>query len=165
MVAHKNIIEQACMVRQNMDIHPNNISQWLINEFIKSGQYEDHIHYIKKEYKEKCDHMHNVLLRHAPETMVWSKPIGGYYIWCQLPKEVHASELLLLCIKEGVAFMPGLPFFVFEKGENYIRLNFTTPTVEQIQTGIPIICSNIKKLIDKEMKENNISASNYLPIY
>lgn len=165
MAAHKRMIAQCSLVRQNMDIHPNNISQWLVYEYIKSGDYETHIQYLKLEYKRKCDWMHQVLLHCAPKGLIWSKPSGGYYIWCRLPEEIRASELLTLCIMDRVAFMPGMPFFTSENGDNYMRLNFTTPTEEQIEKGIPVICSNIKKLMNSESKEGRMNASNALPVY
>lgn len=165
MAAHKKMIAQCSLIRQNMDIHPNNISQWLVCEYIKSGAYEAHIQHLKEEYGKKCSRMHQVLLHYAPKGLLWSKPAGGYYIWCRLPEAVRASELLTLCIRDGVAFMPGMPFFTGESGENYMRLNFTTPTEEQIEKGIPVICSNIKKLMDSESKENRRNASNALPVY
>ncbi|QHQ62477.1 aminotransferase class I/II-fold pyridoxal phosphate-dependent enzyme [Anaerocolumna sedimenticola] len=165
MAAHKRMIAQCCFVRQNMDIHPNTISQWLICEYIKSGTYEVHLKKIKEEYLKKCNLMHNELLNHAPVGLSWSKPSGGYYFWCHLPKEIRTSELLVLCIRDGVAFMPGIPFFTYENGENYMRLNFTTPTARQIQKGIPILCSNMKKLINTDTMENRLSPSNFLPLY
>ncbi|WMJ88032.1 aminotransferase-like domain-containing protein [Anaerocolumna sp. MB42-C2] len=165
MAAHKRMIAQCCYVRQNMDIHPNTISQWLICEYIKGGTYETHMKKIKEEYLKKCNLMHNELLNHAPKGLTWSKPSGGYYFWCRLPKEVRTSELLVLCIRDGVAFMPGIPFFTYECGENFMRLNFTTPTAGQIHKGIPILCANIKKLINTETKENRVSPSNFLPLY
>lgn len=165
MLAHKNMIAQCCFIRQSMDIHPNNISQWLVNEFIRSGAYENHVNQIRQNYMEKRDIMHNMLLCHAPEGVVWLKPEGGYYVWCRIPQEVRSSELLMLCLNEGVMFMPGIPFFAFQDGEHYMRLNFTTPTKEQIQKGIPIICSNISKLMRKELKDVSTNQNNYLPVY
>lgn len=163
MLAHKNIIVQASMVRQCMDIHPNSISQWLVSAYIRSGQYEQHIECIRSDYKIKSEWMHKVLLQNAPDTMTWTKPIGGFYFWCQIPKEVKASELLIECIKQGVVFMPGIPFFVFQNGENFIRLNFTTPSKKQIQIGISILCNTIKQLINKN--ENSIHTTSCMPIY
>lgn len=165
MAAHKRMIAQCSLIRQNMDIHPNNISQWLVCEYIKSGAYEAHIQHLKQVYGRKCSLMHQVLLHYAPNGLIWSKPAGGYYIWCRLPEEVRASELLALCIGEGVAFMPGMPFFTGENGENYMRLNFTTPTEKQIEKGIPVICSNIKKLMNSKSIGIRMNASNALPVY
>jgi DNA-binding transcriptional MocR family regulator len=165
MVAHKRMTAQSCLVRQNLDIHPNNISQWLVCEFIKSGLYESHLATIKQEYLEKCNIMQSALLKYAPEEMIWTKPSGGYYFWCKLPHGVLASELLMLCTREGVVFMPGIPFFTYQNGESYMRLNFTTPTIEQIMDGVSVLCSNIRKLMNLKTQESKLSPSNYLPVY
>jgi 2-aminoadipate transaminase len=105
------------------------------------------------------------LLRHAPEGLEFTKPTGGYYIWCKLPEGIWASDLLKLCIRDGVVFMPGKPFFQYENGDSYIRINYTVPKVEEIERGIPVICSNIKKLIKTKSNENSINPSSYLPVF
>lgn len=165
MVAHQRIISQCCMLRQNVDIHPNNISQYLVNEFIESGKYESHLELINSIYKKKRDFMHDELLKNAPEAVTWEKSRGGYYLWCRLPDKVNASELFILCIKQGVAFMPGIPFFSGDKGERYMRLNFTTPSEEEIKIGISVICSNIKKIMNKGTKESEIDQGSFMPVY
>jgi 2-aminoadipate transaminase len=165
MAAHKNIIAMASMARQNIDIHPNILSQWLIHEFMQSGSYDTHVQNLRLHYKSKMKVMLNQLIRYAPEGMEFSKPMGGYYIWCKLPEGIRASDLLVECIKDGVVFMPGKPFFQYEDGDKYIRINFTVPSVEQIENGIPIICTNIKKLMKTKIHSQNINPSSYMPVF
>lgn len=165
MLAHKRMIAQCCMLRQNVDIHPNNISQYLVNEFIASGEYEKHLKYINEIYEIRRDTMDQALSRQAPKEVIWTKPQGGYYFWCKLPKHVQASELFVLCAKQGVVFMPGIPFFLEGNGEQYMRLNFTISKPEEIEEGIAIICTNIKKLMGKFPNEDNIDTGSYMPIY
>lgn len=165
MAAHKNIIAMASMARQNMDIHPNIISQWLVSTFLQSGEYEEHLQKLIKHYQDKMEVMFQLLLRHAPEGLEFAKPMGGYYIWCKLPEGILASDLLKLCIKDGVVFMPGKPFFQYDDGDSYIRINYTVPKVEEIEKGIPILCANIKKMIKTKTYEDSINPSSYLPVF
>lgn len=165
MLAHKRMIAQCCMLRQNVDIHPNNISQHLVHEFIKSGEYEKHLKYINAVYQKRRDVMHQALSKHAPKEVEWVKPQGGYYFWCKLPRQVNTSELFVLCAKQGVVFMPGVPFFLEGNGEHYMRLNFTTSKESEIEDGIAVICSNIKKLMGKRQDGYDTDPGSFIPVY
>ncbi len=165
MLAHKRLIAQCCMLRQNVDIHPNNISQYLVKEFIQSGEYEKHLKYINRIYEKRRDIMHHALSRHAPKEVLWTKPQGGYYFWCKLPQQINASELFARCIKQGVVFMPGIPFFAEGNGEHSMRLNFTTSNQEEIEEGIAVICTNIRKLMEKCKTAEDIDPGSYMPVY
>lgn len=165
MLAHKRLIAQCCMLRQNVDIHPNSISQYLVSEFIQSGEYEKHLKYVIQVYKKRRDVMEQALNKHVPKEVLWIKPQGGFYYWCQLPRQVNASELFIMCARQGVVFMPGIPFFLQGNGEHFMRLNFTTPKPDEIETGIGVIGSNIKKLMRKYQKADDIDPGSYMPIY
>ena len=164
MLGHKRLIAQCLMLRQSVDIHPNNISQFAVSEFIKSGEYEKHLETILSVYKKRRDFMHQTLLTYAPKDVYWVKPEGGFYFWCRLPKKVRASELFERCLRQGVVFMPGLLFFLAERGEHYIRLNYTTCGNQDIETGLKIICDNIKIMVAEE-KEEDQGRSGLMPIY
>ena len=110
MAAPAEMIEMCCRIRQISDIHPNTVSQHLVNGFIQSGGYDAHCDRIRIEYTRKCNLMHAALTRSAPADLLWKKPDGGFYIWCELPDGVIATELLALCVNEGLAFMPGGSF-------------------------------------------------------
>jgi DNA-binding transcriptional MocR family regulator len=109
--------------------------------------------------------MHQALLKYAPKEMIWEDPQGGYYFWCQLPKQVNSSELFELCVKVGIVFMPGIPFFLEGNGEHYMRLNFTTSKPEEIDQGISVICANIRKLMNRYPKMKDLDTGSYMPVY
>jgi len=63
--------------------------------------------------------------------------IGGLFIWLRLPEKMYSDELLPLACKEGVSFVPGNYFFIDnEHGREWLRLNFASQPVEDIEEGI-----------------------------
>ena len=68
-------------------------------------------------------------------------PRGGVYLWLRLPDDTVRVEALRRCAaKKGVMFVPGFLFFPFGTGgEQYIRLNYSFPSEEQIRQGIPLL--------------------------
>jgi 2-aminoadipate transaminase len=74
--------------------------------------------------------------RHFPPGLRWVNPDGGLFIWVKLPPELDANQLLTEALEHKVAFVPGYPFFPTGGGRNTLRLNFSYPTPEEIETGI-----------------------------
>lgn len=150
ITAHKNVIKKYAAVKQVMDLHPNSLSQWIIERFITSGSFDVHMSKMCKEYRVRRDAMNDALLKYAPSDLIWNKPRGGYYIWCKLPKGVSAAKLVKKAAEHKVAFVPGNPFFVSGHGDEFIRLNFTFVPFEDIELGIKRLCAAIKELMENK---------------
>ncbi|MBV9108117.1 MAG: hypothetical protein JO306_01770 [Gemmatimonadetes bacterium] len=65
-------------------------------------------------------------------------PRHGALVWAELPDGHSAADALLPALEdEGVAFVPGTAFsFDGRGGARGMRLNFSHPTVAQIEDGI-----------------------------
>ena len=77
------------------------------------------------------------LAAHMPDSVRWTKPDGGLFVWLTLPAGVDAAKLLARAVEEvGVAFVPGGAFHPDGTGANTARLSYSLPTVEAIQEGV-----------------------------
>ena len=78
-------------------------------------------------------------------------PEGGVYLWIRLPDDMIRTDKLRKCAdKRGILFVPGFLFFPYGTGgEEYIRLNFSFPTEEQIAEGIPKLIEAVKEAIEE----------------
>ena len=84
-------------------------------------------------------------LAEFPDTVKYTKPQGGLFIWAELPEGTNAKELLDHAIERKVAFVPGTHFCVGGGHENTLRLNFSASTEEQIVTGMNILKETIQE--------------------
>lgn len=150
MVGHKKVIKKFAAAKQIMDLHSSSLSQWIVERFITSGFFEPHVREICKEYIVRRNMMCDALLEYAPKGLVWSKPNGGYYIWCRLPVGITTSKLISKATEYKVAFVPGTAFFTKGQGDNYIRLCFTFVPLKDIKEGIERLCNAMKDLINNE---------------
>jgi DNA-binding transcriptional MocR family regulator len=163
MVAHKKIIEMCCLVRQGEDVHPNSISQWLVEKYLETTDVEHFMEEVCERNKKKRDIMYEALLKHAPTGMTFRKPRGGLYIWCELPEHISAMKLLERTLKRNVAIMPGNSFFLTGEGDSYIRLNFSYPSEHEIKAGIRVLCEEAE-LIRQDVQEE-VSQIDIIPMY
>ena len=78
----------------------------------------------------------------------FTRPEGGLFIWCTLPEGYDMMSFCSRAVQEyKVAVVPGSAFMISENDKtSSFRLNFSTPTDEQIIAG----CEKIGKL-SKEM--------------
>lgn len=90
--------------------------------------------------------MVSALKEHLPKNTSFTNPNGGMFLWVTLTKEMNALDLFDKAIEEGVAFVPGEPFFVENAKKNTLRLNFSNVPPEKIEEGIIKLGNAIDKM-------------------
>jgi len=145
MVAHKDIIQKAVLAKQGVDLCTSPFLQYVAQEYIKGGYFDEHIPRIIKIYKEKRDAMLDALEDYFPEGVTWTKPNGGMFLWVTLPEGMDAQKLFNRAIEKKVAFVIGAAFFPYRDHKNTLRLNFTYPSIEDIQEGVKRLANAIKE--------------------
>lgn len=144
-IAHKDVIHKMNLLKQGMDVHTSNLSQAMVLEFLKAGGFEKHVESLCQLYRMHRDVMLESLKAFAPEGVTYTKPMGGLFIWVTLPVGMDADELFLKSVEKKVAFVPGRTFFACECRPNTLRLNFSMPNLNDIETGIEKLCGIIKE--------------------
>lgn len=144
MAAPRPVIHQFAMFKQLQDLHANSISQWIVERFLKSGRYDEHVQRLCREYREKRDIMIEALMASPVSGLEFIKPTGGFYLWCRLPEGVPNMMLLNTAAEMGVSYVPGTAFYLGGRGGHYMRLNFTFPSIEAIPIGIARLKSAIE---------------------
>jgi 2-aminoadipate transaminase len=76
---------------------------------------------------------------------VWSKPVGGLFIWVRLPADVDRKKLAQTAKANGLHFLPGIAFHYQNKDLPYLRLAFGHLTEEQIVEGVPVLAKCIRE--------------------
>ena len=74
--------------------------------------------------------------KYFPNTVKYTKPNGGMFIWVTLLNNKRALDVFNSAITEKVAFVPGDPFYVDGRIANTMRLNYTNATSDMIEEGI-----------------------------
>lgn len=140
VVAAPELIAKITVAKQCSDVHTNMLAQMIVDSFINLGNIESHIAKIRRLYKHKYGLMADGAAKHFPDCVTVGKPDGGLFLWCGLPQGSDAKAVCALAKEKGVSVVPGLAFAVTE-GENipYIRLNYSTPSDEQIERGMEIL--------------------------
>jgi 2-aminoadipate transaminase len=146
LVAPKALYPKLLQAKQAADLHTPSFNQRVVAEVLKDGFIERHVPTIRALYKQQCEAMLAALDREmAGLGLTWNRPVGGMFLWVQLPKSLKAVPLLEKAVAKGVAFVPGFAFYAQGANESTLRLSFVTATVEQINTGMAALAAAIRE--------------------
>jgi 2-aminoadipate transaminase len=146
LVAPKALYPKLLQAKQAADLHTPSFNQRVVAEVLKDGFIDRHVPTIRALYKQQCEAMLAALDREmAGLGLSWNRPVGGMFLWVQLPKGLKAIPLLAKAVGKGVAFVPGSAFYAEGADESTLRLSFVTATVDQINTGMTALAAAIRE--------------------
>ncbi|WP_296490482.1 PLP-dependent aminotransferase family protein [Rhodoferax sp.] len=149
VVAPKAVYPKLLQAKQAADLHSPGFNQRMVAEVMKDGFLERHVPTIRALYKSQRDAMLEALQHEMPSgdtdhTLTWNTPAGGMFLWARLPKGMSAVDLLPFAVEQGVAFVPGAPFYADHGDERTLRLSFVTPSVDEIHRGVAALARAVK---------------------
>jgi len=140
VAAAGEIIQKLVVAKQVSDVHTTMLSQMLAERFMTQYDFEGHLMKIKEIYRHKSSLMLGGIERHFDKDIAYTSPQGGLFLWCTLPERTDMLDYIKRAASAGVAAVPGIAFLADTGGVcNSFRLNYSTPTDEQIVTGIEIM--------------------------
>jgi 2-aminoadipate transaminase len=145
IVGPAEIVDKASMLKQSVDLCTPSFNQLILAEYIKRGKMRESINKAIECYKPKSIAMLNALEKYMPKEIEWSKPTGGMFLWVKLPKHLDAKVIFMKAIDHNVAYVIGKPFHCDGSGTNSLRLNYSFPSIEQIDKGIESLAATIKE--------------------
>ncbi len=100
-------------------------------------------------YRQQRDLLLDAMQRYFPPEVTYHPPSGGMFVWCELPEEIDASELLEIALEHKVAYIPGGSFFPNGQGKNTFRLSYSIATPEEIEIGIEKLGQIFRMVLNK----------------
>ncbi|WP_292367879.1 PLP-dependent aminotransferase family protein [Methanoregula sp. UBA64] len=134
--APKKIMEQLVIAKQASDLHSNYLSQRIASQYLENNDIDAHIRKIRDAYSSQRDCMVDALKEEMPAGITWTCPEGGMFVWVTLPAGLSAMDVFSAALKEQVAVLPGIPFYVDGGGTDTLRLNFSNSNPERIREGV-----------------------------
>lgn len=129
-------IRQLAVARQTVDLHTATMNQWVVQRFLSEGLLTRHVEKIRPEYAARRNALLEALAPLARLGLSWTRPQGGYYVWCRLPDDIPLPRLAAEAAREGVAFLPGTVCSADGSTTRHLRLNFTALPPERLREGV-----------------------------
>ena len=139
-VAPKPIIQKMVVCKQGEDVHTNIWSQMVCYEFLAQGGFESHLERIRGVYRAKSKVATDALDRCLSPKVTYLPIEGGLFFWCTLPDGIDMPDFCKQAVLRKVCVVPGNAFLPDESQPcSSFRINYTTPTDENLVRGIQIL--------------------------
>ncbi len=139
-IAPSQVVSKMTVCKQVSDVHTGIYNQMIVHQFMTGDTYDAHLARIKEVYRKKSDLMTSLIDIELAPRVSYIRPQGGLFIWCTLPEQIDMMSFATEAVNRKVAVVPGNAFLVDESQPcSCIRLNFSTPTDEQIEQGMKIL--------------------------
>ena len=134
------VVQKMVVAKQVEDVHTNLFFQMLCAEFMKRHDLDAHIGFIRDLYREKCGCMLNALDACMSKDVTYTRPEGGLFLWCTLPGRIPMADFVMNASARNVFVVPGTTFNCdLSAPSQSFRLNYSTPTTDEIEKGIAIL--------------------------
>ena len=148
VIAPDTVASKMVVSKQTSDVHTNLFFQMLCYKYMTEYELDSHIEKIQDIYRHKCGLMLSSLDKYFPKEISFTRPEGGLFIWCTLPQEIDQKTFVKLAVERGVRIVPGETFNCDTSAPSQsFRLNFSTPSDEQIELGIKILGQLARELL------------------
>jgi len=139
-VGPAELLAKATMCKQFSDAHTSTFAQATAAQYLKAGRMPDTLAKVRQVYAGRATTMGNALKRELGDAIEFVQPQGGLFIWARLTgaggKVADGAELAKRAIDQGVAFVPGAPFYARNPDPATLRLSFATVGLDKIEEGV-----------------------------
>ncbi len=140
LCGEKEFVGKAVVGLQTSTVHTNIWAQMLTYKFVTTVDFKEHLKRLQEIYRGKYTRMANALKANMPDCITYSEPQGGLFIWATIPDEYDMNAFCTEAVHRKVALVPGNAFLSDENAVSHsFRMNFSTPTDEQIDKGVEIL--------------------------
>jgi 2-aminoadipate transaminase len=145
------LIARMTMAKETADVCTDVLSQVIATEFFRSGHLKDHLSKLIGTYRVRRDAMLSAIQEHFPKEIRCNHPLGGFFVWAELPEGLNAVTLFEKAIAAKVAYVVGTAFYTREgQGLNTLRLTYCTAHEDKIREGI----QRLGKVFKEALKKN-----------
>ena len=139
-IAPKQLLQKMIVCKQGEDVHTNIWSQLICSEFLTNYDFAAHLEKMRAIYLKKSTIATDALDKYLAPKITYNPIEGGLFIWCNLPDGVDMQDFCKQAVLRKVCVVPGNAFLTDENDPcQSFRINFSTPTDENLLKGIQIL--------------------------
>ncbi|HTU85238.1 MAG TPA: PLP-dependent aminotransferase family protein [Solirubrobacteraceae bacterium] len=134
LVGPAEVIARIVKIATQTYISPNMVAQGIVHHFCLSGAIDRSIENVRAALHERANTLCDALQREIPDAR-FVRPLGGYFLWVDLPRGTDVGALFEAAAERGVQFVKGTDF-VLDGGKSSLRLAYSGVTPAEIGEGV-----------------------------
>ncbi len=140
MIAPSELLSRAVMCKQFSDAHTSTFAQATAAHYLKAGRMPATLDKVRKVYAGRAQTMCDALRKNLGNAISFVQPQGGLFVWAHLTgangNVKDGNTFAKMAIDQGVAFVPGAPFYCQNPDHSTLRLSFATVGEDKILEGV-----------------------------
>ena len=140
MVAPAELLARATMCKQFSDAHTSTFAQATAAHYLKAGRMPATLDNVRRVYAQRAQTMGDALRKDLGDAVSFVQPQGGLFVWARLTgargQVADGNVFAKRAIDNGVAFVPGAPFYCAAPDHATFRLSFATAAQDKILEGV-----------------------------
>lgn len=149
-IAPQALLQKMIVCKQGEDVHTNIWAQLVCSDFLAHYDFDAHLERLRAVYRKKSGVAIDAIKKYFPSAVTYNPIEGGLFIWCTLPDGVDMQDFCKQAVLRKVCVVPGNAFLTDESDPcQSFRINFSTPTDEQLVKGIQILGDLAKEMISR----------------
>lgn len=149
IVFPKALTSRITVAKQCTDVHSTILFQHIVNEYMTKYDYKAHIDKTREIYRRKCALMLDEMDKKFSKKVSYNRPEGGLFVMAFLPEGMDSYPFVQKGIERGCYCVPGAAFAVDSQAPNNgFRMNYSTPSDEQIIRGVDILGKLTHELLE-----------------
>ena len=146
LVAAPDLLQELLALKGGSDLESSNLTMHGIDAYMAENDLDAHITEIQNRYREKKNAMVAAMNRYLPAEAHFTNPDGGFFLWLTMPAGFDMGAFMKqhLLPESNISYVPSANLYATSAQVNGARLNFTGPTLEQIDTGIKALGDALK---------------------
>jgi len=137
IAAAPQLLERLEICKQAADLCSGMLDQSIVDELCAAGLLAPQIGKVRAFYRGKRAVLMEALERHFAGRARWTSAEGGLFTFLTLNDEtIDTAARVPDAVANGVAYIPGAPFFVDGSGRNTMRLTFAKEADDRIREGV-----------------------------
>ena len=148
LILDKSLLQKFAVAKQCADVHSCLYPQMLISEYLTHYDIEKHVEDCRRIYAQKLTRMLEGLDKHMDPRVKFTRPKGGFFVWCILPEGNSGAQLCGVLAENHVACVPGSTFDPMQwRDKPAFRINYSMPSLAQIDEGTEIVGRVLREFI------------------
>ena len=137
LVLPARLASAAGILKEAADLECSALTQRAAARLLQQG-FAGHLERLRAGYRSRRDAMLAALRDHFPESVRWTRPPGGFFVWVELPRRLDGDRVCEEALAEAhVAVVPGSAFAATAPAPvNHLRLSFASCAPDQIRTAV-----------------------------
>jgi DNA-binding transcriptional MocR family regulator len=128
----------------------NPFTSAIVRSAIEMGLLQKQLTTLKTTYTERKVALSSALKEYLPDTVRFTEPEGGFFIWLVFPEGVDTEQMRVEARRHNVGFLPGVKFSSRNGLKNYARLSFSYFDIPELEEG----ARRLGQVVRKYMKDH-----------